>query len=67
MLVLSTTREGDLVLDPFLGSGTTALVCQNLNRNFAGIEIEPKYIEMAENRLKQESAKMTSKQLGTSN
>ena len=51
MLVLSATREGDTVLDPFLGSGTTALVCQNLNRNFAGIEIEPKYIEIAKNRL----------------
>ena len=51
MLVQSATREGDLVLDPFLGSGTTALVCQNLNRNFVGIEIEQKYIEIAESRL----------------
>jgi DNA modification methylase len=51
MLVLSATREGDFVLDPFLGSGTTALVCKNLNRNFAGIEIEQKYIEIAESRL----------------
>ncbi|MEP6902358.1 MAG: site-specific DNA-methyltransferase [Actinomycetota bacterium] len=51
MLVQSATREGDLVLDPFLGSGTTALACQNLNRNFAGIEIEQKYIEMAKVRL----------------
>jgi DNA modification methylase len=58
MLVLSATREGDLVLDPFLGSGTTALVCQNLNRNFAGIEIEQKYIEMTENRLKEEPANL---------
>ncbi|CAN5495646.1 hypothetical protein BH18ACI1_BH18ACI1_22440 [soil metagenome] len=46
------TREGDKVLDPFLGSGTTAVVCQNLNRNFAGIEIEKKYIEIAESRLR---------------
>ena len=51
MLVQSATREGDFVLDPFLGSGTTALACQNLNRNFAGIEIEQKYIEIAESRL----------------
>ncbi len=51
MLVQSATRETDLVLDPFLGSGTTALVCQNLNRHFVGIEIEPKYIEIAESRL----------------
>ena len=67
MLVFSATREGDFVLDPFLGSGTTALVCQNLNRNFTGIEIEPKYIEMTENRLKQEPIKMASKQLAKSN
>ncbi|MGI8638649.1 MAG: DNA-methyltransferase [Pyrinomonadaceae bacterium] len=51
MLVFSATREGDKVLDPFLGSGTTAVVCQNLNRDFAGIEIEQKYIEIAESRL----------------
>ena len=53
MLVQSATREGDLVLDPFLGSGTTAVVCQNLNRNFAGIEIEQKYIEIVESRLQE--------------
>ena len=51
MLVLASTREGDRVLDPFSGSGTTAFVCQNLNREFIGIEIEQKYIEMTENRL----------------
>ena len=51
MLVQSATREGDAVLDPFLGSGTTAVACQNLNRNFAGIEIEPEYIKIVENRL----------------
>ncbi|MDQ3799851.1 MAG: site-specific DNA-methyltransferase [Acidobacteriota bacterium] len=56
MLVAASTREGDSVLDPFLGSGTTALVCQNLNRNFAGIEIEPKYIEIAKSRLEKPQA-----------
>ncbi len=58
MLVLSASREGDKVLDPFLGSGTTALVCQNLNRNVVGIEIEPKYIEIAENRLRETQANL---------
>lgn len=53
MLIESASREGDKVLDPFLGSGTTAVVCQNLNRHFVGIEIEPKYIEIAENRLRE--------------
>lgn len=56
MLVQSATREGDSVLDPFLGSGTTAVVCQNLNRNFTGVEIEQKYIEIAERRLRQTQA-----------
>jgi DNA modification methylase len=56
MLVMSATREGDPVLDPFLGSGTTALACQNLNRSFAGIEIEQKYIEIAESRLQKPQA-----------
>ena len=60
MLVQSATREGDFVLDPFLGSGTTALACQNLNRNFAGIEIEPKYIEIAESRLQKTQADLFS-------
>ena len=56
ILVQSATRENDFVLDPFLGSGTTALACQNLNRNFAGIEIEQEYIEMTKNRLQKTQA-----------
>ena len=59
MLVQSATREGDFVLDPFLGSGTTAFACQNLNRNFAGIEIEQKYIEIAESRLQKTQTNQT--------
>lgn len=58
MLVLSASREGDKILDPFLGSGTTAVVCQNLNRNFVGIEIEPEYIEIAERRLRETPANL---------
>lgn len=60
MLIQSATREGDFVLDPFLGSGTTALACQNLNRNFAGIEIEEKYIEMTNSRLQKTQADLFS-------
>ena len=50
-LVLAASREGDKVLDPFLSSGTTAVVCQNLNRKFVGIEIEQEFIEMTNKRL----------------
>jgi site-specific DNA-methyltransferase (adenine-specific) len=42
---------GDTVLDPFMGSGTTGIVCKNLNRNFIGIELEEKYFKLAESRI----------------
>lgn len=46
------TDEGDVVLDPFLGSGTTAIAAINLNRKFIGIEKEQKYFNIAENAIK---------------
>ncbi len=46
------TQEGDWVLDPFLGSGTTCQVAQELRRNSVGIELSPKYYELALNNLK---------------
>lgn len=49
--ILSASRPGDLVLDPFSGSGTTALVAGRLGRRFAGVELHPDYIEMAQRRL----------------
>ena len=39
--------RGELVLDPFMGSGTTGVACMNLGRKFIGIEIEPKYFDIA--------------------
>ena len=44
----------DLVLDPFLGSGTTAVACKQLGCRFIGIEINPEYCKIAEDRLRQE-------------
>lgn len=44
--LLLTTEENDLVLDPYLGSGTTAIVSKKLNRKFIGVEIDEKYMEM---------------------
>ena len=48
------SEEGQTVLDPFLGSGTTAVACKQLNRNYIGIEISEKYCEIAKRRLEQE-------------
>jgi site-specific DNA-methyltransferase (adenine-specific) len=41
------TDRGETVLDPFMGSGTTGVACMNLGRKFIGIEIEPKYFDIA--------------------
>jgi DNA modification methylase len=46
--------EGGIILDCFMGAGTTALVARKLNRNFIGFELNPEYINIAENRLKKE-------------
>lgn len=43
--------EGGIVLDPFMGSGTTALVAKRLDRKYIGIELNPKYVRLAETRL----------------
>jgi len=45
------TRDGDLVLDPFIGSGTTGVVALDMGRRFLGIELNPQYMEIAERRL----------------
>jgi site-specific DNA-methyltransferase (adenine-specific) len=46
-----TTNEGDIVLDPFMGSGTTGVACVNLGRRFIGIEKEPEYFAISEKRI----------------
>ena len=50
-LILASSREGAFVLDPFLGSGTTAVVCKKLNRRFLGIEQNREYCCWAQKRL----------------
>jgi len=55
-LIKYSTREGDLILDPFLGSGTTLVAARNLNRNAIGIEINDEYINMAKRRVAPEQS-----------
>lgn len=50
-IILLTTNEGDTVLDPFMGSGTTAIACLNTNRKFIGFEIDTMYYDMAQERI----------------
>jgi len=51
-LILMATNEGDTVLDPFIGAGTTALAAKRLGRRFIGIDIDPKYKSIVANKLK---------------
>jgi len=51
--ILSWSNEGDVVLDPFAGSGTTCVAAKKLNRNYIGIEINSEYVDICEKRLKQ--------------
>jgi modification methylase len=50
-IILSSTNPGDLVLDPFFGSGTTGAVAKKLHRRWIGIEKNPEYVEIAEARI----------------
>jgi len=50
-MVLASSNENDMVLDPFAGSGTTLRVCQQLNRNCIGFELNPDYVDLIKERL----------------
>jgi site-specific DNA-methyltransferase (adenine-specific) len=52
-IILASSNPGDMVLDPFLGSGTTSVVAKKLKRRYVGIEIDPTYCCLAEKRLAQ--------------
>jgi DNA modification methylase len=49
--VLAGSKEGDIILDPFMGAGTTALVALRTRRNYIGSELNPEYVKMAEKRI----------------
>ncbi len=58
-LIACSTDPDDLVLDPFLGSGTTAIAAQALGRRWIGIERQPEYVKMARQRIKSQSLPTT--------
>ena len=51
VLVTNSSQEGELVFDPFMGSGTTGVACLNTNRNFIGIELDENYFNIAKERI----------------
>jgi len=51
-IILASTNKGEIVFDPFLGSGTTAVVAKKLGRNYVGVEVDKYYCCLAEKRLK---------------
>ena len=53
-IILASSNKGDLVVDPFVGSGTTCVVANLLEREWIGIDINPDYIQMSQDRLKKE-------------
>jgi len=52
--IKSWSNDEDIVLDPFMGSGTTGIACKKLNRNFIGIELDEKYFGIAKERIEKE-------------
>lgn len=56
--ISSFSNIGDLVLDPFMGSGTTAVACKRLNRNYIGFDVEQKYVDFANSRILNIPAKL---------
>ena len=57
-IIKASSNEGDAVLDPFLGSGTTALACKKTGRRFIGIDCNPKALEITRGRLQEDFAKL---------
>ena len=57
-LINMKSKEGQTVLDTFMGSGTTGVACEKMNRKFIGIEIEQKYFDIAVQRIKAENDQM---------
>lgn len=50
-MIFNSTKKGDVVLDTFMGSGTTAVACKELDRHYVGFELNPKYYQIAIDRV----------------
>ena len=50
-LIKKFSDENNIIIDPFMGSGTTGVACKNLNRNFIGIELDKNYFKIAQERI----------------
>lgn len=53
LLIENSSNEGDIVMDCFMGSGSTGIACINTNRKFVGIEIDKKYYDIAVERIQE--------------
>lgn len=60
-LIKMLTYEGDVVLDPFMGSGSTGVACVNTNRDFIGIELDKEYFKIAERRIEDAKNEITNR------
>ena len=56
-IIALTTSKNSIILDPFMGSGTTAVACKVLNRKFIGFELNQEYIDISNKRLKEYKTK----------
>lgn len=59
ILIRNSTNVGDVVLDPFMGSGTTARACVNLERKYIGFEIDQRQVDFSNNELKSMSRQLS--------
>jgi len=57
IIITASSDEGDIVLDPFFGTGTTGVVAERMNRKWIGIEINETYIKIAKKRIEEERRK----------
>ena len=59
-IIRAASQPGDLILDPFCGSGTTGVVAARLNRRFVGLEIEGEFLQLAQSRIEDETQNASS-------